>query len=88
MKIRESAGEQEQLAVGDDSLAGVYAAVDNHVSFERAADRYETGFDGTVRFNHVDILALLPGLNRLGRNDGGVLAAVEREDHVHELARP
>ena len=82
------AGEEAQLAVGDDRLSGRDPFIDDHLLAESAAGRDRPDLDVVIRLHHVDELPLLSGLHGFGGNDGSVLDGVERQHHGDELAGP
>ena len=45
-------------------------------------------FGRHILFHHKNVLAYLPGLNRLRRDDDSIGLSGEGERDIHELARP
>src|SRR6267142_896292 len=79
------AGEEPQLAIGDDRLSGIHATLDNDSASERCPHRDDSRFHALVGLDHINELPLLRGLHRLTWNDYGILSCVESQGHVHEL---
>src|SRR6185436_20828359 len=79
---------EPHLAVGHDTLVGREALRDHDMASLLAPDGDGPRLDGGVGLDDEDVRALLPGLDRFGRNHEGARIVGQRENDIDEAAGP
>src|SRR5436190_10047683 len=79
---------QPDLAVGDDSVAGIDAFANDGLIVELKDHGDRPHLDAVAGVDDVDVLPLLPVLDGLDRDHGGVGPVGQGHGHVDELAGP